>query len=300
MATQSEIHKAHKRGIGGSEVSAILGLDKYSSPYKIWLIKTGREESFKGNKYTVAGNLLEPAVVQYFEQETKYRVIKSSAQQKLVVHPKYEFAIGYRDRLYVRSSTIGKGVLECKTTQQMIDDVPETWFAQLQWYLGISDLSYGAVAWLEKGLDFKYKEYEYDPEFFNYMIERVKEFWENHILTDVAPAPINVEDINRMFTRHIEGSKMDAGPEMIAVHSELKLIKEQLKELEGREAELTDRVKFAMRDTEVVLEGTKPLFTWRTTAPISSFDKEKLKVENPDVYNAYAYQKPGIRKFLVK
>jgi putative phage-type endonuclease len=300
MATQTEIHKAHKRGIGGSEVSAILGLDKYSSPYKIWLIKTGREESFKGNKYTVAGNRLEPAVVEYFQEETKYRVIKSSANQKLVIHPKYEFAIGYRDRLYIRNSTIGKGVLECKTTQQMIDDVPETWFAQLQWYLGISDLSYGAVAWLEKGLDFKYKEYEYDPEFFNYMIEHVREFWESYILPDVPPPPMNVDDINRMFTRHIEGSKMDAGPEMISVHNELKTVKEKIKELETRETELSDRVKFAMRDTEVVLEGTKPLFTWRTTAPIHSFNKDAFKVANPDLYEHFTEEKPGIRKFLVK
>ena len=295
-----EMKKKRFRGIGGSEVSAILGLDKYSSPYKIWLLKTGREEGFKGNKYTQAGNILESAVVEYFEQETNYRVIKSSANQKLVVHPKYEFAIGYRDRVYVKTATIGKGVLECKTTQQMIDDVPDTWFTQLQWYLGISNLSYGAVAWLEKGLDFKYREYDYDPEYFNFCIDRVKEFWENHIITDIPPDPINVDDITRMFTKHIEGSKMEATPEMLGVWEELKNVRGTLKELEGREAELIDRVKFAMRDTEVVLNGTKPIFTWKTTAPIHAFDKDLLKEKDPDVYNAFCYEKPGIRKFLIK
>lgn len=300
MATQTEIQKAHKRGIGGSEVSAILGLDPYSSPYRIWLTKTGRAEPFTGNKYTHAGTMLEPAVVDFFEQETKYRVIKASAKQKLVVHPRHEFAIGYPDRLYARKSTIGKGILEAKTTQTTHEDPADSWVCQLQWYLGITDLSYGAVAWLEKGLDFKYREYEYDPEFFSYMIERVREFWENNIVKDIAPDPINVDDINRMFTRHIEGSKMTAGPEMIAVHTQLKTVKEEIKELEARELELTDRVKFAMRDTEVVLDGTKPLFTWKATAPITSFDKDRLKAEKPDVYEAYVCQKPGVRKFLIK
>lgn len=296
----AEQHKARKRGIGGSEVPGILGLDKYSSPYQVWLRKTGREEPFRGNKYTQAGNILESAVVEYFQQETKYRIIKSSADQKLVVHPKYEFAIGYRDRLYVKTATVGKGVLECKTTQQMIDDVPETWFAQLQWYLGVSDLSYGAVAWLERGLDFKYKEYDYDPEFFNYMIERVGEFWDNYIIPDVPPPPMNIEDINKMFTRHIEGTKMDATPEMIAVHEQLKEIRATLKVHSETEEELTNSVKFAMRDNEVVLNGTTPLFTWRSSKPSMVFDKDKFKEENPELHDSYLVEKPGSRRFLIK
>ena len=300
MATSDQINKAHKRGIGGSEVSAILGLDKYSSPYKVWLIKTGREKSFVGNKYTVAGNLLEAAVVEYFAQETKYRVIKSSADQKLVVHPKYEFAIGYRDRLYVKTSTIGKGVLECKTTQQIIDDVPVTWFSQLQWYLGVSNLSYGAVAWLEHGLDFKYKEYDYDSDYFDFMIGRVRDFWNNHILTDIPPEPTTIDDIQRMFTRHIEGSKMDATPEMLGVYNELKSLRGKLKIDEARETELIEKVKFAMRDNEVVIDGNKPIFTWRTTEDSTTFDSKKLKDEFPDIYERYCSKKPGVRRFLIK
>jgi len=300
MTTSAEIQKSHRRGIGGSEVSAILGLDQYSSPYKIWLVKTGREPSFAGNKYTTAGNRLEPVVVEYFEQETKYRVIKASANQKLVVHPKYEFAIGYRDRIYIKTATIGKGVLECKTTQSPYDDVPESWFTQLQWYLGISDMSYGAVAWLERGLDFKYREYDYDPDYFNFMIERVREFWENNILKDIPPEPINAEDVIKMYNRHVEGSKMEATPELIGVFNELKILREKMKADETREEELINAVKMVMKDTEVILQGTKPLFTWRTTAPISAFDKDKLKLEKPDIYSAYSFQRPGDRRFLVK
>jgi predicted phage-related endonuclease len=294
-----EIKKQRMKGVGGSEVPAILGLDKYSSPYKVWLVKTGRESSFTGNKYTQAGIILESAVVEFFQKETKYRVIKSSAKQKLYVHPKVDYAIGMPDRFYF-GNKIGKGILECKTTQAMIDDVPESWFAQLQWYLGIVGLMYGGVAWLERGLDFKYQEYEFDPDFFNFMLEHVRIFWENHVIKDVPPEPINIQDVERMFTRHIEGSKIEATPELINTHDEIRSLRATIQELETRETELVEKVKLAMRDNELMMSGTKPIFSWRTTAPIHLFDSKALKEADPDVYNAWVVEKPGIRKFLVK
>jgi predicted phage-related endonuclease len=299
MTHSPEIIKKRKTGIGGSEVPAILGLDKFSSPYQVWLRKTGREPAFTGNAYTKAGIILESAVVEFFTRETKYRIIKTSSKPQVYVHPKADFAIGMPDRLYI-GNRIGKGILECKTMQGETDDVYDSWFAQLQWYLGVVGLMYGGVAWLEHGLNFKYKEYEYDPDFFNFMLEEVRKFWENHILTDTPPDPINIQDVNLMFTKHIEGSKIEATPEMIAVHADLKTIRGELKALEAKEAELTDWVKFAMRDTETVINGTKPLFTWRTSAPIQAFDKNKLKEADPDAYNAYCYKKPGVRMFLIK
>ncbi|HFC9341278.1 TPA: YqaJ viral recombinase family protein, partial [Enterococcus hirae] len=33
-----------KKGIGGSDVATVLGLNKYKSPYQLWLEKTGQIE----------------------------------------------------------------------------------------------------------------------------------------------------------------------------------------------------------------------------------------------------------------
>lgn len=300
MEFTTEIKKKRLTGIGGSEIPAILGLSEYSSPYKVWALKTGREAPFTGNKWTTAGSILEGAVSQFFEKETQYRIIKASAKPVVQVHPKYSYVIGMIDRRYIAKVKIGKGVLECKTTQKPLDDPYESWFAQLQWYLGITGSMYGSIAWLERGLDFKFKEYEYDPEFFNYMVGVATEFWETNILKDVPPEPMNVDDIMKMYPRHVDGKAIDATEEMIVAHSELKTVRDTIKTLEQRETELTDSIKFAMRDCEIVKSGIKPLFTWKTTAPIHAFDKDKLKESDPDVYNAYCYEKPGIRKFLIK
>lgn len=289
-----------KTGIGGSEVAAILGLDDFSSPYKVWLAKTGRESSSVDNKYTRAGTILESAVAEFFEQQTQYRIIKASAQQKTYVHPKYSFVIGTPDRRYVATNKIGQGILECKTTQWQYDDIPEKWFIQLQWYLGVINSAFGSVAWLEHGLDFKYKEYEFDKDFFDFLLEGVSKFWHENVIKDIPPEPINSADVERMFSRHREGSTLEATPEILLAHSELLEIKSAISDLESKETELTELIKTVMRDNETVIAGSRPLFTWRTAKPSQQFNKEKFRADNPELYEKYTTEVPGSRRFLIK
>lgn len=299
MEFTPEIKKKRLTGIGGSEVPAILGMNKYSSPYRVWAIKTGREDSFVGNKYTTAGTILESAVVEFFSRETEYRIIKASAKQKVFVHPKVSFAIGMPDRFYF-SNRVGRGILECKTTQQSLDEVPDSWFAQLQWYLGIVGLYYGGIAWLEHGLEFKYKEYEYDADFFDFMLAEVTKFWENHIVKDVPPDPINIDDLIARYPQHISGKTIDAPYEIVRAHTELKEIREQIKKLETRETELSDAVKMAMKDSERVVSRGETLFSWKASKDSVVFEKDRFQIENPDLYQNYLTTRPGTRRFLIK
>jgi putative phage-type endonuclease len=293
-------NELRSKGIGGSEVAAILGLDDFSSPYKVWLNKTGRESNSVDNKYTKAGLILESAVADYFETETKYRIIKTSSNQKTFVHPIHQFAVGTPDRLYFSTKVSGKGVLECKTTQMTFDNVPDKWFMQLQWYLGIIGLKYGGVAWLEHGLDFKYKEYEFDREFFKYMIEAVRKFWTENVQKDIPPEPINSTDVELMFSKHREGGVIQATPEIISVHNELVSVKSAIKELESKESVLTESLKLVMRDNEAIMSGMKPLVTWRSSKPSETFDRDKFRLDHPEIYNSYLKEVPGTRRFLVK
>ena len=56
-----------KKGIGGSDVAAILGFSPYKSPYQLWLDKTGRSERKESqNESAHFGNLLEDVVAKEF------------------------------------------------------------------------------------------------------------------------------------------------------------------------------------------------------------------------------------------
>ncbi len=195
---------------------------------------------------------------------------------------------------------MGKGILECKTTQHSYDDVPQKWFIQLQWYLGIIGYNFGSVAWLERGLDFKYKEFEYDPGFFDYMVAAVEGFWNDHVLKDVPPEAIDVSDIQRMYSRHTDGIVIEAAPEMLVAHEELVKVKGAISALESEEKRLMDAIKFSMRDAESVMSGGKHLFTWRSSKASTKFDLDAFKSERPELYSIYLKEIEGSRRFLVK
>jgi len=300
MKFTEEIIQKRRQGIGGSEVGAILGIDPFNSPYKVWLSKTGREDNSVSNKYTEAGNILEGAVAEFFQRATKNRIIKASEKQQVWKHPTHEWALGMTDRIYLSKDKVGRGVLECKTTQAQLDKAHDTWFTQLQWYLGVTGFSYGAVAWLERGLDFKYNEFEFDPDYFNFCIEEVGKFWEVNVKGDIPPEPISGDDVLKRFPRHVVGKALIAEPEMISTHERLKSLRVEIKALSEEEEQLTEAVKIAMRDNEAVMNGTLPLFTWKASNPSKVFDKERFQAENPDLYDQFIIEKEGSRRFLIK
>jgi hypothetical protein len=132
------------------------------------------------------------------------------------------------------------------------------------------------------------------------MLDEVSRFWNEHILADVPPDPINVDDVLSRYPRHAEGLAMEATPEMVAVHAELKELRERKKQLDDRETELTDAVKIAMRDCERIETGTGALFTWKASKDSTVFDMDRFKSENPELHQKYLIEKPGSRRFLIK
>src|SRR5579863_9341581 len=60
------------RGIGASEISAVVGLNPYMSAYDLWLSKTSRLHGFpwEQNERARWGKLLEKSIAQGFEEQT--------------------------------------------------------------------------------------------------------------------------------------------------------------------------------------------------------------------------------------
>jgi putative phage-type endonuclease len=71
MGTQTksaEWYERRKRVIGGSDIAAVLGVDRYRSAADIWLEKTGRLDPKPGTEDTDRGDALEPAALDMFER----------------------------------------------------------------------------------------------------------------------------------------------------------------------------------------------------------------------------------------
>jgi len=301
--TKQEFQARRSQFIGSSEIGTIMGVNPYQTPLQLWEQKTGRTPSFSGNKYTIAGNRLEQVIVEYFVDETDYGVINNSEGDIHYIHPVHDFISATPDRKYIcLKDKPYNGILECKSTQRKIDkeEIPLSWFCQNQWQIGLAGLEDGAIAWLERGVDFDYMEFELNAEFFDEMINKAGEFWTKHVLTDTPPDPIKSEDINRLYDHSKIGKVLEAREDMLEAHQQLLSLRKEKKDLSEKIEELTEQVKMTMRDAEGVSYIGNLLFTWKTSKPSSRFDWRAFKKDHPELYEQYLKSVPGTRRFLVK
>lgn len=290
---------ARSKGIGGSEITSVMGLDPYCTPYALWERKTGRYPSFGESKFTRAGNYLEAAVAQMFSDQSGLEVY--AKENMHFAHSEYPHLLGTPDR-FVRLKH-GDGVLEIKTTQRRItrEDVTQgkalNWFFQVQWYMGITGLKKGYIAWLCSGVDFDHIEVEFNGSIFGDMVEAADVFWRENVLANVPPPPLSRDDILRIVG-HVLPDAFEGPEEALTYHAQIRENKAKIKALEDANEELATAVQLLMMEHSVLTYMGAPLFTWKQAETVR-LDGTRLKAEDPDTWNRYA-KVTQVRTFLVK
>lgn len=153
-----EWHELRARGIGGSEVGTICGVNPWESPYTLWAKKTGRIESqIPQNEAMEWGTRLEAVVIDKFADEhPELRIIRNIGTWAC---NEREWQIANPDALYERDGVLG--LIEVKTARYedaWVDGVPAHYATQVQWYLQTLGLSHAYVIVLFSGS--KYREFE--------------------------------------------------------------------------------------------------------------------------------------------
>ena len=295
IMTDKEWLDKKSHSIGGSEISAILGLNPYQTAIDVYLNKTEGKQI--DNKIIMrAGTVLEPLVADLFQEETGYKVIQPT--KRLYEHPDYNFLVGSPDRFYNEND-----ILECKTTSVNYDGIPDFWQLQNIWYMGIVGSQYGAVAFLKNNRDFGFTEIDFNKELFEAMVETAITFWNNHVLQNVPP-PIteaNKSEVAKIYRSHIEGLKIKASKETIQLLNNYSAVKKIKKIVEDKEKDLSETIKFIMKDSEAIIDDNENLLlTWKKNKDSKKFDETRFKEENPELYNKYLIDKQGARPLLIK
>ena len=251
-----------RKYLGGSDISAVMGLNRWKTPLKLWLEKTGESEPEDLSKVEAVqlGTELEEFVAQKFSRETGKQVRK---QPKMYVHKDYPYMVAHVDRLITGTDEL----LECKTCSYFKKDewendgIPQEYILQVMWYLGITGRKKGYIAVLIGGQSFKYTELEFDSELFDTMVEKAKDFWDK--VQNNIPPEISANDgevIREMFPKSSGDIVEDLEAESeVALLQE---VKEHLKELSGERDELETKVKNRIRGN-LGISTMKYIITWK-------------------------------------
>lgn len=300
------------RGIGGSDVGAICGVNQYSSARLIYLKKTGQyqdgEEEFSDAALERMrfGHLLEPIVADEYSRRTGNKVVVSPAT---LIHKEYPWAIANVDRLIVNDEGVPYGILECKTASEFMDDawsegdVPISYLYQLNWYLWVTGLEYGAIACLVGGNKFYYYEvYRNDALLNDSILPTVDKFWNHHVKNLIEPelsgTDADSEYVANENSEVIKGSEITMDDDVLnELAHVVKECKAKIKELEATEKEAANRLKDVLKNNEIGYTQDH-IIKWSPRSQ-SRVDTTKLKEKYPEVY-ADCIKQISFRVFTVK
>ena len=294
-----------RAGIGSSEIATIVGLNPYETPYQLWRRKIGLDEPKSETFAMKAGHYLEDAVSQFWSDATGRQIIKASAGDWIVRNDDKPFVQVSPDRTYWlddNRSNDNKGILECKTTQRAIDadDLPKTWFCQVQYQLGGAEIQQGSIARLTAGREFGYQDLTLVPDFYAWLVEEAERFWVDNVMGGKEPDCANVQDVLIKFSRHTDSKVIEVGDEIMQAYNQLKDVRAEISKLEEQKEALEAKLKMGFGDAEAISYGGNTLATWKAGKDSEKFDAKAFQADHPDLARQYTKSVKSSRRFLLK
>ena len=294
-----------KKGIGGSDVAAILGLSKYKSPYQLWLNKTNRDNGDDvQSEPAYWGNQLEDVVAKEFAKRTGVKIQRVNQQMQ---HEEHSWMLANIDRAVINPEIAGNvrfkngqlttdRILECKTANQYLaklwgdestESVPDYYLTQCQWYMGLSHTTLCSLAVLIGGQKFRSYDIAFDPELFAMLQQQCSDFWHSNVLADEPPEPTTFDDVLHRWSKHNTDQAVEADQaliELVAEYKELNsTIKEADKELDALKIQICSRIE----DAEMIIDGDKRLATFKHQER-NTLDSKALKAAHPEIWEQFA------------
>ena len=296
--------------IGGSDAAAILGLDPYGkTPLTVYLAKRGelggvpdpdREKFFRRRKR------FEEPIVAMLREEYDGEIVAVNARY---VDPEHDFLAAEIDFEWADSDGVIQNG-EIKTVSPFAfnegagwgeagtDQVPIHYHAQVMHGLGVTRRNTCILAALA-GLDtMVFYRIERDDETIEGMREAAAAFWRGNVLAGVPPEPITMSDALALFRRR-NGTPVELDDEAAAAFENLRLIRGEVKALEGDEAETELAVAKAIckawgvpddgeppEDNAVLTHKGRTLGKWARGRG-AYLDQKRLALDHPEIKAAY-------------
>lgn len=197
--------KSRNSFLGGSDASAILGLNPYKNNIQVWQEKTGRvvPEDIGHKSYVKYGLDAEQYLTALFALDHPQYKVTGNQTYKVIRHPKYPFIAGTLDGELIEIATSRKGILEIKTTEilnsmhreKWNDKIPDNYFVQVLHYLLATGWDFvvlkaqlKTVYGDEVRLNTRHYHIERSEvlEDLEYLLEQEIRFW-NYVTTDKKP-----------------------------------------------------------------------------------------------------------------
>lgn len=298
LTIEEWLEKRNELGIGGSDVSAIVGINPFKSAVEVWLDKTGDKINQEDNRAMYWGRELEDKVAEEFAKRRSEELdqeVKVWHENHILQHPEHEFMIADIDRRVVGEDAL----LECKTTVDFNnlwteDNFPDMYMLQVQHYLAVTgyDKAYLAVLILNKR-KFQYYTIEKDKELINLIIENEKDFWYNHVKENIPPevdgSKASSKLLKKMYPEAEENKKINLKKDDINLIDKRNEFYEIEKKYKKKRKEYENKLKNKLEDAELGVYQGEEVVKWKNISS-KRMKTKQFRKDHPELYNEYSYQ----------
>ncbi|WP_406501518.1 YqaJ viral recombinase family protein [Streptomyces sp. NBC_01590] len=317
-AYRKEWEAARRLGIGGSEVAAIFGLDKYRGPRHVYAEKHGLDVVQETEAMEI-GREIEDFIARMFSKRSATPIATPPGTLGHVDHP---WALVNIDRYALWDEDLPAtdlaniaGPVECKNRSEYQlpeweENPPDAPALQCHWGMAVGGFDIGYVAALVGGNKLRWHVVERDEEVIEHLLDYCGTWYQRHIVEGFPP-PVD----GLKTTKDLLGRLYEVKPEVIA---EVDLTKARnlrrrraaLKAAINRADQKLRLIENTMRDTsgpaEVAKVGAGTAWTWKQNGPLSEsefrrvypeiagectktvevLDLDRIKDEHPEEYAA--------------
>lgn len=153
LNSREEWLENRRKGLGGSDCSAVIGMNPYKSNVDLWRLKTGRteREDISDKPYVQYGTKAERHLRELFKLDyPQYKV--DYVENNSFYNPEYPFARASLDG-WLTDDSGRKGILEIKTTEILSagqrakwkDCIPDNYFCQVLFYMAVMEADFAVL-----------------------------------------------------------------------------------------------------------------------------------------------------------
>ncbi len=296
-ASAEEWHATRAAGIGGSDIAAILGLDKYRGPRHVYEAKHGRGDKVTSEAAEI-GVEIEDFIATLFGKRAEVPIGTPSGT---LVNLERSWMLANVDR-YALDPETGAVVapIECKNrSEYQLDDwedgVPDAPALQAHWYMAVGGWSYAWVVALVGGNKLKYHRLERDEALISELVAHCGGWFQRHIVEGHPPPADGLA-----ATKELLGRLWQVKPEEVVdvdltkareLRARREDIKARAKALDSELITVENEMRLITEAAELAKVGSKTAWSWKQNG---TFASKRFREAEPELAVKYTRLLPGL------
>jgi putative phage-type endonuclease len=300
MNEGSQWLEERRKGIGGSDVAAIMGFSPWKTPHRVYQEKRKEVEDWQGNEATDWGKRMEPAIRQWYSDQTG-RCVR--IPENIIYNAKYPYMFasldGFTDDqrgVEIKTARSSKGWGEPGTNM-----IPDYYMLQVQHYMAVTGFEVFDVPVSIGGGSPELYEVPTDKELQEMIIEAEAAFWQR-VVDGNPPEPTTYADAVQRFGKIKAEGAVVAASDIAGEVGRLRILRSSMEELKAFEEEAKAKIILSLGekgDLLIAPDGT-PLVTYKLANGRKTFDAKAFEKDMPEIYQKYLRNGEPSRRFLLK